>query len=274
MQEHSGRVDRADERRRETARERLAAVSIRASGSVPPARDRAPQLLLDGAPGRRRPRAARRGRLAPRAASPSRAGGSANRRSADFRLRSVSSGRRVRPHVPYYSSVAWERELEVLEEAIRRVNAEYDAFLYGTASRPPGREPQARRSDDPAPVGRHLRRRGRPLPVRDAPGPLHGDDRALGAPPGREGSRAGAPGSTATSPRLPRRPRRRRPGPRAQPPQRARPGLRRSLGGRARSEDRKSVRGVPGRPEGARAKSWTAMPSRSSPKASPASGRA
>jgi hypothetical protein len=33
--------------------------------------------------------------------------------------------------------VAWERELEVLEEAIRRVNAEYDAFLYGSASRPP-----------------------------------------------------------------------------------------------------------------------------------------
>lgn len=33
--------------------------------------------------------------------------------------------------------MAWERELEVLDEAIRRVNAEYDAFLYGTASRPP-----------------------------------------------------------------------------------------------------------------------------------------
>jgi hypothetical protein len=33
--------------------------------------------------------------------------------------------------------VAWERELEVLEEAIRRVNAEYDTFLYGSATRPP-----------------------------------------------------------------------------------------------------------------------------------------
>jgi hypothetical protein len=33
--------------------------------------------------------------------------------------------------------VAWEREFEVLEEAIRRVNAEYDAFLYGSASKPP-----------------------------------------------------------------------------------------------------------------------------------------
>jgi hypothetical protein len=33
--------------------------------------------------------------------------------------------------------VAWERELEVLEEAIHRVNAEYDAFLYGSASKPP-----------------------------------------------------------------------------------------------------------------------------------------
>lgn len=31
----------------------------------------------------------------------------------------------------------WERELEVLEEAIRRLNIEFDAFLYGTASKPP-----------------------------------------------------------------------------------------------------------------------------------------
>ncbi|MGH9366646.1 MAG: MXAN_5187 C-terminal domain-containing protein [Thermoanaerobaculia bacterium] len=31
----------------------------------------------------------------------------------------------------------WERELEVLEEAIRRLAGEYDAFLYGTASKPP-----------------------------------------------------------------------------------------------------------------------------------------
>ncbi len=37
----------------------------------------------------------------------------------------------------YYRSVAWERELEVLEEAIRRLNAEYDAFLYGSALKPP-----------------------------------------------------------------------------------------------------------------------------------------
>jgi len=44
---------------------------------------------------------------------------------------------RLVPHVLYYSSVAWEREFEVLEEAIRRVNAEFDAFLYGTASKPP-----------------------------------------------------------------------------------------------------------------------------------------
>lgn len=33
--------------------------------------------------------------------------------------------------------MVWERELRVLEEAIRRVNVEYDAFLYGTAPRPP-----------------------------------------------------------------------------------------------------------------------------------------
>jgi hypothetical protein len=33
--------------------------------------------------------------------------------------------------------VPWDRELHVLEEAIRRLGAEYDAFLYGNASRPP-----------------------------------------------------------------------------------------------------------------------------------------
>lgn len=31
----------------------------------------------------------------------------------------------------------WDRELHVLEEAIRRLSAEYDAFLYGTGARPP-----------------------------------------------------------------------------------------------------------------------------------------
>jgi hypothetical protein len=33
--------------------------------------------------------------------------------------------------------VSWERELKVLNEAIRRLNAEYDAFLFGGATHPP-----------------------------------------------------------------------------------------------------------------------------------------
>ena len=33
--------------------------------------------------------------------------------------------------------MSWERELKVLNEAIRRLNGEYDAFLYGSATRPP-----------------------------------------------------------------------------------------------------------------------------------------
>lgn len=33
--------------------------------------------------------------------------------------------------------MAWDRELQVLEEAIRKLNAEYDAFLYGAAAKPP-----------------------------------------------------------------------------------------------------------------------------------------
>jgi hypothetical protein len=33
--------------------------------------------------------------------------------------------------------MAWERELQLLERAIQRVNAEYDAFLYGSAAKPP-----------------------------------------------------------------------------------------------------------------------------------------
>ena len=33
--------------------------------------------------------------------------------------------------------MSWERELKVLNEALRRLNAEYDAFLYGSSVRPP-----------------------------------------------------------------------------------------------------------------------------------------
>jgi len=35
------------------------------------------------------------------------------------------------------SSENFERELRVVEEALRRLNAEYDGFLYGTTARPP-----------------------------------------------------------------------------------------------------------------------------------------
>ena len=34
-------------------------------------------------------------------------------------------------------SSGWERELHVFDQAIRRLSAEYDAFLYGSLSRPP-----------------------------------------------------------------------------------------------------------------------------------------
>ncbi len=33
--------------------------------------------------------------------------------------------------------MAWDRELQILEQAIRNLNADYDAFLYGSASKPP-----------------------------------------------------------------------------------------------------------------------------------------
>jgi hypothetical protein len=35
------------------------------------------------------------------------------------------------------SSSGWERELHVLDQALRRLSAEYDAFLYGTSAKPP-----------------------------------------------------------------------------------------------------------------------------------------
>jgi len=35
------------------------------------------------------------------------------------------------------SAASFERELHVLEEALRRLNGEYDAFLYGTVPKPP-----------------------------------------------------------------------------------------------------------------------------------------
>jgi hypothetical protein len=31
----------------------------------------------------------------------------------------------------------WDRELQVLEESIRNLNAQYDSFLYGSSARPP-----------------------------------------------------------------------------------------------------------------------------------------
>jgi hypothetical protein len=37
------------------------------------------------------------------------------------------------------STPVWDRELRVLEEALRRLNTEYDAFLYGSGSHPPGK---------------------------------------------------------------------------------------------------------------------------------------
>src|SRR5712692_10506187 len=37
----------------------------------------------------------------------------------------------------YYRSMSWDRELQGLEKAIRDLNAEYDAFLYGSAGKPP-----------------------------------------------------------------------------------------------------------------------------------------
>ncbi len=35
------------------------------------------------------------------------------------------------------SSTNFERDLRILEEALRRLNSEYDAFLYGSAAKPP-----------------------------------------------------------------------------------------------------------------------------------------
>jgi len=35
------------------------------------------------------------------------------------------------------SSPGWDRELHVLDQALRRLSAEYDAFLYGSLKKPP-----------------------------------------------------------------------------------------------------------------------------------------
>jgi len=62
-------------------------------------------------------------------------GGASSPRRTLLRLTSCPSPALV----PYYSSVGFERELRVLEEAIRRLTGEYDAFLYGSTagSKPP-----------------------------------------------------------------------------------------------------------------------------------------
>ena len=39
--------------------------------------------------------------------------------------------------VPYYRSMTWESELRALEDALRNLNAQYDAFLYGSSAKAP-----------------------------------------------------------------------------------------------------------------------------------------
>ncbi len=39
--------------------------------------------------------------------------------------------------VPYYRSMGWESELRALEDALRNLNAQYDAFLYGSSPKAP-----------------------------------------------------------------------------------------------------------------------------------------
>lgn len=41
------------------------------------------------------------------------------------------------PRGPRVITESFDRELRVLEEALRRLNAEYDGFLYGTIAKPP-----------------------------------------------------------------------------------------------------------------------------------------
>jgi hypothetical protein len=65
------------------------------------------------------------------------AGGSGFRAHASFTI-----GEREDPGEnplgrPAVSTEGFDRELRVLEEALRRLNAEYDGFLYGTATKPP-----------------------------------------------------------------------------------------------------------------------------------------
>jgi hypothetical protein len=54
-------------------------------------------------------------------------------RSCAFRLPPSA----FRLTVPYYRSMAWDRELQRLEDALRNLNAQYDAFLYGSSPKPP-----------------------------------------------------------------------------------------------------------------------------------------
>ena len=38
---------------------------------------------------------------------------------------------------PYYRSMSWDGELQILETSLRNLNAQYDAFLYGSTHKPP-----------------------------------------------------------------------------------------------------------------------------------------
>src|SRR5258706_946419 len=51
---------------------------------------------------------------------------------------------------PYYRSMGWDGELQTLESSLRNLNAQYDAFLYGSTHKPPVELPRR--------VGQQIRR--------------------------------------------------------------------------------------------------------------------
>ena len=51
--------------------------------------------------------------------------------------RESASGPRQAGYAERVSRASFERDLRLLEDALRRLNAEYDGFLYGSAAKPP-----------------------------------------------------------------------------------------------------------------------------------------
>src|SRR5262249_28838498 len=121
-------VDRSRQGRSEPPLQRLPGEREQRLRSRLPARDGPSQLLLDGL-------APVHGLHLSRFRQPEKR--VHRRRMSLIRRDQLRNPKSEIRNLLYYRSMPWIQELQALEDALRSLNAQYDAFLFGSTSRPP-----------------------------------------------------------------------------------------------------------------------------------------